>query len=374
MLFAFIPVHPDDRHLLGFKWRDQFYFDNCLPMGCSSSCQIFEAFSTGLHWIASKLLPTVGIVHVLDDFLFVTHTYDQCLSALNTFTRICEDIGVPLAPDKTVGPDQLLPFLGIQLNTVEMHASLPDDKVNKFMELIDYFLTSKSVTLTKMQSLCGMLNFACGIIAPGRAFSRRLYDLTVGLNKPYFKVKVTTSVKADLGVWKDFLRSHNTKTLFLDYLWLSSDVLQLYTDSASTIGYGGYFGSKWFAGLWSKSCLRMNIAILELYPICLALHLWAHILTNRCIILRTDNMAVVSVLNTCTSKEPSIMILVRKLVLLCMRLNILIKSVHIAGDLNKISDLLSRNQVLKAKQLYPHLEESPELIPNQWTLDKWLDI
>jgi len=39
--FRIIPIHPDDHELLGIKWKGNFYFDRCLPMGCSSSCAIF---------------------------------------------------------------------------------------------------------------------------------------------------------------------------------------------------------------------------------------------------------------------------------------------------------------------------------------------
>ena len=54
--FRIIPVSPADRPFLGFKWRDKFYMDAVLPMGCSSSCAIFEAFSSSLHWIAENKL------------------------------------------------------------------------------------------------------------------------------------------------------------------------------------------------------------------------------------------------------------------------------------------------------------------------------
>ena len=42
--FWIIPIHPDDYHLLGFTWEDKFFYDKCLPMGCSTSCTIFESF------------------------------------------------------------------------------------------------------------------------------------------------------------------------------------------------------------------------------------------------------------------------------------------------------------------------------------------
>ena len=43
--FRLLPIHPDDHHLLDFTWEGKYYYDTCLPMGCSSSCQLFEKIS-----------------------------------------------------------------------------------------------------------------------------------------------------------------------------------------------------------------------------------------------------------------------------------------------------------------------------------------
>ena len=370
--FRIVPVNPSDYHLLGFQWRDKYYYDRCLPMGCSSSCAIFEKFSTSLEWIISHKLNNVVVLHILDDFLFISETWEGCNHALHQFSLLCSDLGVPLAPEKTVGPSQILEFAGISLDTVDMAASLPQDKVTKFMSYLDTMLVSKSVQLRDIQGLAGMLNFACGVIAPARAFSRRLYNLSIGLSRPYHHRKVTNQVKLDLLVWKEFLLSYNRQTFFLDYRFLSPDVLQLFTDSSSTIGYGGFFGSRWFSGTWSDKTRGLNIALLELYPICLAIKLWGVQLSNKCIQINSDNMAVVHIINSFTSKDLSIMTLLRKLVLDCMTSNILIRSVHLAGSLNTCSDLLSRGQVSKAKAMFPHLQQYPVKVPPQWTLDQLL--
>lgn len=47
--FRILPVNPQDYNLLGFKWENSFYYDCCLPMGCRTSCKIFEEFSTALE-------------------------------------------------------------------------------------------------------------------------------------------------------------------------------------------------------------------------------------------------------------------------------------------------------------------------------------
>ena len=372
--FRIIPIHPADYPLLGFKWDNKYYFDKCLPMGASSSCAIFEAFSSALQWIVENYLPDTRVLHVLDDFLFVSPTISEGQSALRIFLRICKDIGVPISMEKTFGPLTSLPFLGIQLDTISMSSSLPEDKIIKFRNIIDEFQKAKAVTLHKLQSLTGMLNFACQVVEPARAFSRRLYNLSIGLSKPYHHVKITSQVKEDLSVWDNFLKNYNGRTFFLDYIWLTNHQLQLYTDAASTIGYGAVFKDRWFGGIWSDKCMRMNITLLELYPIVLALETWGDLLANKCIQINTDNMGVMFILNNFTSKDDNIMKLVRLLVINCCNRNILIKAVHLPGRKNVIPDLISRKQVQKALQLNPNLKRTPDKTSSHFQLETLLGI
>ena len=51
--FRIIPILPAQYQLFGLCWRDQYYYDKCLTMGCSSSCQSFECLSSALQWIAA---------------------------------------------------------------------------------------------------------------------------------------------------------------------------------------------------------------------------------------------------------------------------------------------------------------------------------
>ena len=74
----------------------------------------------------------------------------------------------------------------------------------------------------------------------------------------------------------------------------------------------------------------------------LSVEAWGPLLRNKCIVLHTDNMAVVHVLNSQTSKNPDIVVLVRPFVIACMRQNILIHTEHIPGIYNVLPDLLSR--------------------------------
>ena len=62
----------------------------------------------------------------------------------------------------------------------------------------------KKVTLREIQSLNGLLNFACSVVVPGRAFLRRLIDLTKGVKSPHHFIRLSKSVKADLEIWQSF--------------------------------------------------------------------------------------------------------------------------------------------------------------------------
>jgi hypothetical protein len=164
--FRLIPICPEDYDLLGKKWKGVYYYDRCMPMGCSSSCKTFEAFSTAVEWIAREKLLIDWILHLLDDFLIVASLHQLCKKQLELFLKACDYLGIPMAPDKTVGPSTSLSFAGIELDTIKMEARLPLDKLEKATNLISEFLQHKKVTLKEVQSLCGLLNFACAVVSP----------------------------------------------------------------------------------------------------------------------------------------------------------------------------------------------------------------
>ena len=95
-----------------------------------------------------------------------------------------------MAPDKTVGPSTNLSFVGIELDSLSMEAGLPHDKIHKYTALIWQFLRRKKVPLQELQSLLGLLNFACPVVKPGRAFLKRLIDLTLGIRSAHHLIRL----------------------------------------------------------------------------------------------------------------------------------------------------------------------------------------
>ena len=204
-----------------------------------------------------------------------------------------------------------------------------------------------------MQSLIGLLNFACSVVIPGRPFLRRLIDLTMGLRAPHHRRRLNKEARADLHAWSVFIEHFNGKSVFLPDQWLTPDILNLYTDSSNT-GFGAYLNNEWFAGEWPETWKYFHITIKELFPIVLAVEMWAKYLQNRCIIFHTDNIACAYIINKLSSKESTLMVLVRRLVVQSLKYNIMFKAEHLPGIQNNLSDKLSRQQITEFLRLFPH--------------------
>ena len=126
--FRIIPISPADYNLLGIKLAGLYYYDKCMPMGCSSSCKTFETFSSAINWIGIQKLGIPHLLTILDDFLFIAPSESLCQRQLDIFLQFCQYAGIPIAPEKTVGPATCLTFAGIELDTVVQEARLPLDK------------------------------------------------------------------------------------------------------------------------------------------------------------------------------------------------------------------------------------------------------
>lgn len=102
------------------------------------------------------------------------------------------------------------------------------------------------MTLKELQSLIGLLNFACAVVKPGRSFLRRLIDLTIGLRSPSHRRWLTKEGRADVHAWSLFIESFNGKSLITKNIWETSEQIGLFTD-ASNIGFGAIFGNNGFS-------------------------------------------------------------------------------------------------------------------------------
>ena len=366
--FRLLPVQLADIELLGFKFLDKYYIDKCLPFGCSISCSHFEKFSTFLECYIRHTMASGMLIHYLDDFLGGDKTLAGCAAAMDCFRECMSWLSVPLAEDKTEGPSEVLVFLGLELDSNNMVVRIPKEKITEVIQKIKLVLGSRKTTVREMQSLIGSLNFCCRAIIVGRPFCRRLIDSICGLTKAHYHVRISKGIRLDLQMWLRFFQNHNGVSVFHDRLWVSNADEQLFTDSAAAHGFGIYFKGHWTYAKWPlqwyTSGITDDITTLELFPILVALHVWGDKLKNKKIRFMCDNMAVVNILNSMTSKSGNVMTLVRRITLLCLEYNMVIKANHIQGVKNNLCDALSRFQFQRFRQLAPEADPEPQPMPS----------
>jgi len=361
--FRLIPIHPSDYTKLGFMYNGFYYYDRCLAQGCSSSCRIFERFATALEWILKNKFAVKHSCHVLDDFLFLALAYPECKEFLEAWKKLCKILNIPLAIAKTFDPAQIMIFLGIELSTIDMTAKLPLDKLIAYRKQLQELMHSRTVKLKVMQSAIGILQFSTTVIIPGKAFVRRLIDTTLGVSTPFHYVTVSPQARKDIKMWHTFFEHHNGKTIFLNET-NDSETLNLFSD-ASKKACAATFQDKWFVIEFPESWVDKNIAFLEFYPIMAAADIFGLKMANQRIHFWCDNKSVCDIINKQSSRDPEIMVLMRRLVLVLMQYNIKFKAFHVPGRLNFLNDALSRLRVTPQLLRSYGMQRAPVQVPGR---------
>ena len=143
--YRIVPVHPENRLLLGMVWDDSLFVDSALPFGLCSAPKIFNTLADALEWLV-KREGVESVLHYLDDFLLVGNNRDSCLEALQALQRVFRRLDVPLAPEKLEGPATTLIFLRIEMDTGAMSQRLPAEKLTELRLVVANWLGRRFCT------------------------------------------------------------------------------------------------------------------------------------------------------------------------------------------------------------------------------------
>ena len=220
------------------KTNGWFFIDKCLPFGASISCVIFQEILDALKFLIEHKTDTHGtITNYLDDFLLLALTIWLCNWLISEFLKLCEELGIPIALEKTEWVKDWVIFLGILLDGRQMIMSIPIEKRTKAVKMLQNMLHRKKATVKELQELCEYLNFLCKAIFPGRPFLRCMYSkysnviklpshvggkhketekarILRELNlKPHHHIRLDSEFKNDCQTWLSFLDCENQPQL-----------------------------------------------------------------------------------------------------------------------------------------------------------------
>ena len=206
----------------------------------------------------------------------------------------------------------------------------------------------QSCMLLHIQNLLGQLQFATVVVEPGRAFVRRMYDALCGINTASHMIHILDDMRSDLFVWHKFLLQYNGRTLFLPQEVELAHDLDIHSDASFAYGVA-VCGKRWFRVAYPPSWARLHITFLELFPIFLSMFIFQDAFANRRLRFHCDNMAVVMILNTQSSRNKNVMSLVRAMVLQSLKINVKISAAHVRGSATPFQTSLA---VLLMSHLY----------------------
>ena len=372
--YRLLPVRREDWPLLVYFWQGYYYVDTKLPFGGRSSASLFTSFADLVCWILNEKFELL-IIHYSDDFLMFTRS--DLMTALEHLKRLKKAfrfLNIPVADDKLVGPANQLPYLGIEIDTINFTISIPDEKVNELMEQMPWWCGRRTCTLRELQSLNGKLNFFSKAIRPGRMFTRRLIDLTSTVKKPSHYVTITKEAREDIHWWCELLMTQNRASFIPDPKRIYSTDLLLFTDATKFQGMGAIYGTRWIQSSWPPDLYGRNIDFLEFFAIVAAARTWGHEWRGRRIVFVTDNKPITQIWDKNTTPSPDVMTLVRKLYLHAAVCHFSVSFKHIFTYHNGVADALSRFQMKRFRRLAPEAEPEPTQIPaDLWMLGNHLE-
>ena len=359
-----VPVHPVDRLLLGMQWRGRVYVDGCLPFGLRSATLLFTAVADALQWVM-EARGVAWLGHYIDDFITVgAPQADECRANLGIMNAVCMEAGMPTEQEKEEGPTTVLTFLGIELDSEAMVICLPAGKLHQLQESLRSWRGMKACRKSDLLSIIGVMSHACKAVRAGRSFLRRLIDLSMTVNHLNRHVRLNVEARADIEWWHQFCQEWNGVEM-LTVINRVRPVVVVTSDASGSWGCGAMCGSQWFQLPWERlgNTARYGITAKELLPIVVAAAIWGREWRSQTVLARCDNMAVVAIVNSGSCREREAMHLRRCLAFLEAKGAFHIYAEHIKGVNNGIADALSRNQLTRAKLLFPQADEAPTSIP-----------
>ena len=197
---------PLDWPLLCIEWQGLHYIDVSMPFGArASSCHMQRVANIIIRLLANEGI--LGFMY-LDDLIVLSPDESSSWKHYHRARHLLEELGLPEAEDKSQPPAPAVRWLGIDIDTTAMTLSIPTDKVNDILTVVDRYRHCKSITRQQLQSLIGKLMHLAKCVEPARAFMSRILDTLRDMGHAHY-TRVNDQMRADLAWFWEFATSWN---------------------------------------------------------------------------------------------------------------------------------------------------------------------
>lgn len=233
-----VSINPANWEYQGVVWerdgRPGYYLDTRLCFGIRCAPYIFTQITKFIvnSMIRRGYKRTVGYI---DDFWICENSYKKCMEGQHALITLLGELGFRVNWNKCISPTKCNKYLGIIFNSDKMSLSLPEEKMKKLENELEFFSKKSRATKRQLQRLCGVLVHASKIVYGGRTFSRRIINLLKSLPDRNVRIKLNEDFKKDLIWWQNYAQSFNGVASLVKHHYQAG--LEFATDSSKK-GYG----------------------------------------------------------------------------------------------------------------------------------------
>ena len=339
-----VVIHPDFRTYLGFSWKDRYYVFNVLPFGLSMGPYIF----TKLMRVLVKYWRQMGIriTMYLDDGAGTDRNQAICAQHALKVKSSLGEAGFATEESKCIWtPSQCEVFLGLLWNLRNNVVSIPQEKLQCYKVNIDRGLMSLHKTTARhLAKIAGQIMACKPVIGNvARLMSRSIYAAIDTAQTQGWDTKVDMSaeilLKAQISFWsRNLLSLSKGRQLFIEPVFPESII---FTD-ASNKGGAACLSNKIIAHLnWQTDEAAQSSTWRELKTIVFGLKSLVSAITNKVVLLFTDSLNSVRVLDAGSSKL-NLQLLAEEVYELCIRHNISLQVQWIPRNLNETADAMAK--------------------------------
>ena len=223
------PLSAAERVELGVKGPGPHYVRyRTLPMGWKSACAHASVLTAAVCEEAQRRGAYCAVSYI-DDVIITGRTYAECARSQAIVKKVIEEqFGLVLNEGKTEGPQRLLTWIGIEVDTANQQFTISADRRNKIASEIEALLAVERPSVAKLRSCLGRLSWLSMLMRGARAYSSPIFG-AIKWKKHTDRVLLTARHIADLQWFVDHLRSSAWK----GSAWLrpSSEVVHTKSDA-----------------------------------------------------------------------------------------------------------------------------------------------
>ena len=137
---------------VSFKWKDLIYQFLCLCFAMGPAPRIFTKLMKVPISLMRKL--NVRLIIFLDDILLMAASVEELTLARGTLIYLLQNLGFLINIKKSVlQPCQTIQFLGMEINSIDMTVTLPQEKKDQIVKQCQDLLRKSSVSIRELTQL-----------------------------------------------------------------------------------------------------------------------------------------------------------------------------------------------------------------------------